>query len=276
MKDKAPIPSWLEGWHSEYQTCLEVWQDMKDKALSHQLSKTQVEEVENLIEKYVLLQKEIDLSGTKTPLKRFRDELFPHGDKIRDYWKTYGYNDFRIIENGKIGMRSIKGTVALNPEYDDICFTYDEKEFFYMNTFPVKRGGKWGLVNDKNEIVLPFEYDFIFRKPESLFCYVLIKNGHQGIASINNKGFANVVVPIEMDAVYNVPGWDIVLFSKDGKWGWWWDDSSSFYNNYSKPEYDQIYIQPIQEVWKMDDDEDELFVARKVDSLYHILYWTSK
>ena len=98
MKDKAPIPSWLEGWHSEYQTCLEVWQELKNKASSHQLSKTQVEEVENLIEKYVLLQKEIDLSGTKTPLKRFRDELFPLGDKIREYWKTYGYNDLRIIE----------------------------------------------------------------------------------------------------------------------------------------------------------------------------------
>ena len=49
MKDKAPIPSWLEGWHLEYQTCLEVWQELKNKASSHQLSKTQVEEVENLI-----------------------------------------------------------------------------------------------------------------------------------------------------------------------------------------------------------------------------------
>ena len=35
MKKKISIPSRLKGWHSDYQTCLEVWQGLKDKALAH-------------------------------------------------------------------------------------------------------------------------------------------------------------------------------------------------------------------------------------------------
>ena len=279
MKKGTTIPSWLEGWHSEYPTCLDVWQELKSKALSHHLSQDQICEVESMMHKYSILHSEIALVDSeehrREHLVRLRDELFPLSDQIRDYWNRYGYIDLRVIENGKVGMCSIHGGIALHPEYDDINFTYDKHEFFYMSIFPVKKEGKWGLVNTNGEILLPFEYDFIFRKPDSICHYILIKSDRQGMANIDNKG-ANIVIPAEMDAVYYVSGWDISLFTKEGKWGWWWYDNSSFYHNYSQPEYDQILIQPIQEVWEMDDDDDEIIVARKGDSFYDFLYWTGK
>ena len=279
-KKEISIPSWLKGWHSDYQTCLEVWQELKDKALAHHLSLSQIGEIEDMMEKYAMLHREIaqlEKENRGTPMKLYNEELFPLGEKIREYWKDKGYIDFRIIEDGKVGMRSVEEAIALNPEYDDICFTYDEHEFFYMSFFPVKKNGKWGLVDSKNEVLLPFEYDFIFRMPGSPHYYILIKEGQQGIANYGyGKACINIAVPVEMDAVYYVPGWDLALFTKDGKWGWWWSNDSTFYHNYCQPEYDQIFIQPIQEVWKMEDDDDEVIVARKGDCYYDILYSTIK
>ena len=39
----------------------------------------------------------------------------------------------------------------------------------YFNTilwFVVKKDGKWGIVNDEQDTIIPFEYDEIFRKPD--------------------------------------------------------------------------------------------------------------
>lgn len=58
-KKEISIPSWLKGWHSDYQTCLEVWQELKNKALAHHLSLSQIGEIEDMMEKYSTLHREI-------------------------------------------------------------------------------------------------------------------------------------------------------------------------------------------------------------------------
>lgn len=189
--EKGNLPQWLRTWQSEFQTCLDVWTELKEEALAHQLS-----------------------------------EFFN--------------------EDGK---------------------------------YVVKKDGKWGIVNRQQKILLPFEYDFIFRKPDSIHYYVLIKDGKQGLATLRTRRgevIIDIVISVEMDAIHHVPGWDLTLFTKNGKWGWWWEDTFDFYKNYSDPEYDSIYVQPIEEVWEMPDDEDEIITVRKGDKFYDILYWTSK
>ena len=84
------------------------------------------------------------------------------------------------------------------------------------------------------------------------------------------------MVSVEMDAIYHVPGWEIALFAKNGKWGWWWYDMHDCYENYCDPVFDEVYIQPIEEVWEMEDDEDEIFTVRKGTQFFDILYWTIK
>jgi hypothetical protein len=141
----------------------------------------------------------------------------------------------------------------------------------------VKQNGKWGLVDKSLNVQIPFEYDKIFRKPGAPNHYILVKDGKQGVASIDFPGEkVNIMVPVEMDTVYHVPGWDLTLFTKDGKWGWWFPDNTAFYKNYCYPECDEIFVQPIEEVWKMEDDQDEIFIVRKGKRYYDIVYFTTK
>ena len=103
-KKEITIPSWLKGWHSDYQTCLEVWQKLNDKAQAHHLSLYQIGEIEGMMEKYAMLHREIaklEKENRGTPMKLYNEELFPLGEKIREYWKDKGYIDFEPIMKEK-------------------------------------------------------------------------------------------------------------------------------------------------------------------------------
>ena len=222
-------------------------------------------------------QLEKDEATFKEACKILSEQLFPLEEEIRSFWQEKGYSNMLMGKDGHVGLKSLDGGMALPAVYEDICLTYDNFEFFHQWLFVVKKKGKWGLVNDSQEVLIPFEYDRIFRRPGKTDRYILIKNGKQGVASIKNpEGSADITVPVEMDSIYDVQGWDLFLFTKDGKWGWWFPDSSGYYENYCNPEFDEVFVQPIEEVWQMEDDEDELFTVRKGDKYYDILYWTSK
>jgi hypothetical protein len=155
----------------------------------------------------------------------------------------------------------------------EVCNQADDECTYLVE----ERNGQWGLLDDRKEVLIPFEYDRIFLKPGSWDHFILIKDGKQGVASIvYPECKASIVVPVEMDAIYDVPGWDLTLFTKDGKWGWWFPDSEGYYESYCYPEFDEVFVQPIEEVWEIEDDEDETFTVRKGDSYYTILYYTMK
>ncbi len=60
----------------------------------------------------------------------------------------------------KVGMINKSGIEIFNCEYDDCkIFTYSND--FYDRILPVKKNNKWGLVNDSNELVKQFQFDFI-------------------------------------------------------------------------------------------------------------------
>lgn len=277
------IPKWLQNWQSKFKTCYEVWQELNNAALSKQLTAEQSAQADKMIAQWNKINEKLQYepdpeSEDWTELRRiYHEEFYPLTKQIREYWKEHGYTDFLIRENGKVGVRRLDGSIAIPPAYEDISFTYDGDEFFFKDYFVVKKAGKWGLVSDKGEILIPFEYDMIFRKPEESFYYVLMKDGRQGLAIWDfDELRINIKVACEMDAIFHVPGWEIVLFSKEGKWGWWWNDNSTIYHNYNAPEYDEIFIEPIEVVHQMEDDEDELFAVRKGDDYDQILYWTMK
>ena len=175
-----------------------------------------------------------------------RDRLFPLENEIKLFWQENGYSDMLVRKDGYVGLKSLDGGMALPAVYEDICLTYDDWEFFYQWLFVVKRNGKWGLVDKSMNVQIPFEYDKIFRKPGAPHHYILIKDGKQGVVSIDfPREKVDIMVPVEMDAIYHVPGWDLTLFTKDGKWGWWFPDHTAYYKNYCYPECDEIFVQPI-------------------------------
>lgn len=274
---------YLKTWQSKFRTCYEVWKECNNKAMANGLTPEQEAQLATLICEHKRIyqeekQLEKDEATFKEACKMLSEQLFPLEEEIRTFWKVYGYSEMLVRKDGYVGLKSLDGSMALPVVYEDICLTYDDCEFFHQYLFVVKNNGKWGLVDDNQEVLITFEYDRIFRIPEYTgHRYILIKDGKQGVASIKYpEGTAEITVPVEMDTIYDVPGWDLFLFTKDEKWGWWFPDSSGYYNNYCNPEFDEIFVQPMEEVWKMEDDQDEIFIVRKGKRYYDIVYFTSK
>ena len=272
----------IKTWQSKFQTCTDVWEECNNKAMANRLTPEQEAQLATLIcERKRIYQEEKQLEkGEATFIeacKMLSEQQFPLEEEIRTFWKGYGYSEMLVRKDGLVGLKSLNGGIALPAIYEDVCLTYDDYEFFHQWLFVVKQNGKWGLVDKSLNVQIPFEYDKIFRKPGAPNHYILIKDGKQGVASIDFPGEkVDIMVPVEMDAIYHVPGWDLTLFSKDGKWGWWFPDNTAYYKNYCYPECDEIFVQPIEEVWKMEDDQDEIFIVRKGKRYYDIVYFTSK
>lgn len=272
----------IRTWQSKFRTCTEVWEEHNKRATANSLLPEQevqlaslVSEHNRILQKINLLVKDKTTFEEASIMSRYR--LFPLEDKIRLFLQENGSPNMLLEENGLVGLKSLDGGMALPAIYEDVCLTYNDYEFFHQWLFVVKQNGKWGLVDKSLNVQIPFEYDKIFRKPGAPNHYILIKEGKQGVASIDFPGEkVDIMVPVEMDAIYHVPGWDLTLFTKDGKWGWWFPDNTAYYKNYCYPECDEVFVQPIEEVWKMEDDQDEIFIVRKGKRYYDIVYFTTK
>ena len=272
----------IKTWQSKFRTCTEVWEECNTKAKEKKLTSDQEAQMDILFKKHRSITEELKFLEERAETSRvagdlFHNQLLSLHQEIKLFWLKNGYSNMLLEENGRVGLKSLNGGIALPAIYEDVCLTYDDYEFFHQWLFVVKRNGKWGLVDKSLNIQIPFEYDKILRKPGAPNHYILIKDGKQGVADINHpKHAADIVVPVEMDAVYDVPGWDLSLFTKNEKWGWWFPDCGGYYENYCAPEFDEVFVQPIEEVWQMEDDEDEVFTVRKGNKYYDILYWTIK
>ena len=273
---------YLKTWQSKFRTCYDVWEERNKRAMANRLAPEQEAQLAALICKRNRIYQEVkllekDKATFKEAFIMERDHLFPLEDEIKSFWQEKGYIDMLERQDVNVGLKSLDGGMALPAVYEDICLTYDDWEFFHQWLFVVKQNGKWGLVDKSLKVQIPFEYDKIFRKPGAPNHYILIKDGKQGVASIDfPREKVDIMVPVEMDAILYVPGWDLTLFTKDGKWGWWFPDNTAYYKNYCYPECDEIFVQPIEEVWKLEDDQDEIFVVRKGKRYYDIVYFTTK
>lgn len=271
---------YLKTWQSRFKTCVEVWDEKYKEATAKKLTPEKEAQLDVLLTRRKSLNQEYDsLKKDGTKLREanllFRDQLFPLEEEIYEFWKENGYSELLVVEDGRVGLKSLDGGMALPAIYEDICLTYDDRDFFWQWLFVVKQNGKWGIVNEQQEVLLPFEYDRIIRRV-GWDTYILVKDGKQGIADIEHPGRIVIAVSVEMDAIYDVPEWDLYLFTKNGKWGWWFSGDEKYYETFCQPEFDEIFVQPKEEVLQMEDDEDEIFAVRKGNKYYDILYWTIK
>lgn len=69
------------------------------------------------------------------------------------YWSKRGSNYARsFFENGKYGMKASDGTVLISAQYDDIHFEYS-------GFMIASKDGKKGVINEANQVVIPFQYE---------------------------------------------------------------------------------------------------------------------
>lgn len=116
----------------------------------------------------------------------------------------------RKNENGKYGyIDAIDGSPIIPIEYDVV-----PKNFSYCMI--VRKGDEYGCINDKNKILIPFEYDHITYVDFTLKRYhedfLVVKKGDK-LGLYNNKGEA--ILPIEYTKITSKDAHSIVALNGD-------------------------------------------------------------
>ncbi|MCR9171112.1 MAG: WG repeat-containing protein [bacterium] len=170
------------------------------------------------------------------------------GNKVDD--KTYArLSGFRgdlcwVVKGNKGGFINRKNEVVIPLEYTNHMFFFNRgSRFGVMNKeseigetrfqtedglfFLAKGEHKWGIVNDKNEVLTPFEYSTLSVPEDGYMEFE--KRGKSGFGSYNN-GVLKEIVPAEFSYIYHYPGNDYIevgtgdysnrkmgMYSTDGK-----------------------------------------------------------
>ncbi len=94
--------------------------------------------------------------------------------------------------------------------------TYEFVSDFYKGIARAKKNGRWGILNNEGEEIVPFEYEDIVSLSFSGGLIGIKKNGKWGF--INRNG--ETVIPIKYDAVFPFYGkFGVTKVMLDNKWG---------------------------------------------------------
>lgn len=121
---------------------------------------------------------------------------------------TY-YFDVANVKGGTWGFIDTKGVFVIAPNYQKV-------ENFTYSTAVVQRDNLWGIINSKNETIVPIKYNSIERLQsthDSLFVF----SEH-----LKEKSYANlkgrILLPFNFEALGGITE-NIAVVKKNGKWG---------------------------------------------------------
>lgn len=158
-------------------------------------------------------------------------EYVPYKKEYFEYLDKYDWRDIVFEENGKKGLKNVKGEIVVPAIYDDFTMLMP---YFNNSNIGAKLNGKVGLVqrDGKGTPVTPFEFQYIepmyflpiyaVWKPEDLH--------HFAIMAANT-----VITPYEIEN-YDMPTDGIITLFANGKKGLLIIDDLV----YVKPEFDDI------------------------------------
>jgi hypothetical protein len=121
-------------------------------------------------------------------------------------WGEANDDSYVEIKDGKFGI-VIQGKVTVETKYDieqlDRMINFDGNAYFQDSAvFALGYGGKWGIMNNRGQIIVPFEYDYIHIErtyPGDRLEYAGVeKNGKCAI--VNEKG--KLITGFDYDAFY--------------------------------------------------------------------------
>ncbi len=120
-----------------------------------------------------------------------------------------------IIEKGKKEAIDLKGKKVLTKNYEEIRYSvhYEQER----DIFHVKHQGKWGVVNFKEEVLVPCMYDSIhflghWNRPKEKL-WVVEKNHEYGVVNAKNEIF----VPFQKDWISHLEGHNLWLNDENKK-----------------------------------------------------------
>lgn len=124
-------------------------------------------------------------------------------------------------KNGKYGMLNEQtGTIAIPTVYDEILQRFETAKHTYLS---VKKGAKFGLINEANEVVIPIVYDAIslnfsrnsYNDETDLNNTVVVKKGKKfGMVNFNNE----IQIPFQYNALERISANGLYKAKKDKKY----------------------------------------------------------
>lgn len=148
--------------------------------------------------------------GEEVPVKYdtlFEDFHFYFGKKMGGYdiykkngklVKTIFYDSLAPMFNGYLVAKNNKRGV-LNEIFEEVAPPDLDTALYYplmkKTAFMIKRGNKWGIINDKKEIILPVAYELISHIGQE---HLLLKqNNKYGLYSLKNEA-------VQVDCIYDI------------------------------------------------------------------------
>lgn len=159
------------------------------------------------------------------------DEYFELGQELANLMEDYDWMDEVFEENGKKGLRNVKGEVVVPPIYDEFLSVV---AYGYEANCVAQLDGKSGLVkrDGKGTPVSDFDFEYIESIPFTP-AHAVWKEGSDKFALMIGK---ELVTPFELDKFCGASD-GVIVFETDGKMGMLAYDPNFVY---IAPEYDSI------------------------------------
>lgn len=123
-----------------------------------------------------------------------------------DLYQIYGVNKSKS-KNG-YGVVTVKGEEIIKAKYEDVI----------LNSGWVKQNGKWGVVNRKDSIILPFEYDTIIKKEDDKYIGKINKTTYMINADYKRVCIKRFFLDTPIDYWYIGKNKHVVVYANK-KWG---------------------------------------------------------
>ncbi len=130
-------------------------------------------------------------------------------------------NGLAYTKNGKKEFFITKNNLKLEGNFDEV-------KIFSFGSAGVRKNKKWGFIDEKGKLIIPFVYDKVEYFTINGLCPV-VKNGKAGF--INKSG--KEIIPVIYDDARSEQLDDIVIVKKNKKW--------AFFNNQGKQLSDFIF-----------------------------------
>ncbi len=126
-----------------------------------------------------------------------------------DYFPAFKVVSYTDKESFKAGLMDVNGKTIITPQYDALSMGVG------AGLWSVSKDYKFGAVNLKNQVIIPFKFNFIGTFSDDIKMAVAIGDveGKYGVIDATGK----TVIPYEYEDAYISSRF--ILASKGGKWG---------------------------------------------------------
>ncbi len=148
-----------------------------------------------------------------TPVQKYHPPVIPGFD---DYVFQCGIGsnpEILLIKDNKghVGLVDANGNILIPFKYSEggcrhVYVNIKKTKYVNLHYFALKnKQGKWGLLNELNQTVVPFEYDHLDNPYGSSDLFIVKKNEKYGVIQINNDVPVpfdySLIVPFEYDSI---------------------------------------------------------------------------